>query len=149
MAEERLNGAFSYSAILGMDLAKDALAVALVTPEKRTVLIRGVSGSAKTTLIRSLPGTFGKHIVNIPPNTNESQIFGGIDLEKTVVEGKRSFSEGLISRANGGILHADDVNLMYRPILNSILESVMNGRCWWKGTAYPVNTRATRSFWLP
>ncbi len=128
MAEERLNGAFSYSAILGMDLAKDALAVALVSPEIRTVLIRGVSGSAKTTLVRSVPGTFGKHIVNIPPNTNESQIFGGIDLEKTVVEGSRHFSEGLISRANGGILYADDVNLMYRPILNSILESVINGK---------------------
>jgi len=111
-----------------MDLAKDALAVALVSPEIRTVLIRGVSGSAKTTLVRSVPGTFGKHIVNIPPNTNESQIFGGIDLEKTVVEGSRHFSEGLISRANGGILYADDVNLMYRPILNSILESVINGK---------------------
>ncbi len=111
-----------------MNLAKDALAVALVSPEIRTVLIRGVSGSAKTTLVRSVPGTFGKHIVNIPPNTNESQIFGGIDLEKTVVEGSRHFSEGLLSRANGGILHADDVNLMYRPILNSILESVINGK---------------------
>ncbi|MDD4244763.1 MAG: VWA domain-containing protein [Candidatus Methanomethylophilaceae archaeon] len=128
MAEERLNGSFSYSAILGMDLAKDALAVALVSPEIKTVLIRGVSGSAKTTLVRSVPGTFGKHLVNIPPNTNESQIFGGIDLEKTVVEGRRHFSEGLITRANGGLLHADDVNLMYRPVLNSILESVINGK---------------------
>ena len=111
-----------------MDLAKDALAVALVSPEIRTVLIRGVSGSAKTTLVRSVPGAFGKYLVNIPPNTNESQIFGGIDLEKTVVEGRRHFSEGLITRANGGLLHADDVNLMHRPVLNSILESVINGR---------------------
>lgn len=128
MAEEHLSGEFSYSAILGMDNAKDALAVALVSPGIKTVLIRGVSGSAKTTLVRSLSETFGMRVVNIPPNTGESEIFGGIDLEKTVTEGRRLFKEGLISRSEGGFLHADDANLMHRPTLNSILEAVSSGR---------------------
>ncbi len=120
---DRVN--FPYPAIIGVDEAKKALLIALVSDDVKTVLIQGGTGSAKTTLVRSIPGISNAPIINLPLGTNDDQIFGIIDLEQTLLTGKRHLMPGLLQKSNRGVLHADDVNLMDHAVLNQLLESII------------------------
>lgn len=124
MDKEHMNG-FPFSAVLNVDEAKKAILCALVSPNIRTVLIQGVSGSAKTTLVRAIPGISDARIINLPLNTTESQVIGSLDIEDTITKGERKVLPGLISRANGKILYADDANLMDRSILDVVLKAAL------------------------
>ena len=119
---------FPFSAVLGMDDAKRAMQCILVNPNLKTVLIRGGQGSAKTVLARSVANISNKKIINIPVNVSEEQLFGGMDIDATIKEGKPVMQPGLLSRANGNIVYVDDVNLMDQRILMSLLNSVLEGR---------------------
>lgn len=126
MDQEHLNH-FPFSAVLNADEAKKAIRCFLVSPYVRTVLIRGVSGSAKTTLVRSVAGICGKKLVNLPLNATEGQIIGSLDIEGTISSGERKVLPGLISRADGNILYADDANLLDRHVLSGILKAALGG----------------------
>ncbi len=119
---------FPFSAVLGMDDAKRAMQCILVNLNLKTVLIRGGQGSAKTVLARSVANISNKKIINIPVNVSEEQLFGGMDIDATIKEGKPVMQPGLLSRANGNIVYVDDVNLMDQRILMSLLNSVLEGR---------------------
>lgn len=120
------SGTFPFSAVIGVEEAKKALIAALVSDDIRTVLIQGTTGSAKTTLVRSLSDISDREIVNIPVGTNDDQIFGSLDMEDTLLSGERRMMPGLLEKADGNILHADDVNMMDDSVLDQILESVVN-----------------------
>ncbi len=119
---------FPFSAVHGMEDAKRAVCCALVNPRLRTVLIRGGPGSAKTVLARAAGPLSGKRVVNVPVNVTEEQLFGGMDVDATVREGRPVMQKGLLSRADGNILYVDDVNLMDQRVLASLLDCVMSGR---------------------
>ena len=68
------------------------------------------------------------NVVNLPLNASEEQIFGGMDIEETVRQGRPVMNEGVLSRADGGILYVDDVNLMDQRVLASVLDCVDSGR---------------------
>ena len=123
MDQEHLS--FPFSAVLNADDVKKAIKCMLVSPGIRTILIQGVSGSAKTTLVRSVAGISKKKIINLPLNATEGQIIGSLDIEETIVSGERKLLPGLISRADGNILYADDANLMDRSVLNGILKAAL------------------------
>ena len=118
---------FPFTAVVGMDDGKRALECALINPNIRTVLLRGGSGSAKTTLARAAAGITEKKIINCPLNVTEEQLFGGIDIEEAIRTGKARLQPGLLSKADGNILYIDDVNLMDRGMLAGILDSVQTG----------------------
>ena len=109
---------FPFSAVLGMDDAKRAMQCILVNPNLKTVLVRGGQGSAKTVLSRSVGSISGRRLINIPVNVSEEQLFGGMDIDATIKNGKAVMQPGLLSRADGNIVYVDDVNL----IINIILE---------------------------
>ncbi len=119
---------FPFSAVLGMDDAKRAMQCILVNPNLKTVLVRGGQGSAKTVLSRSVGSISGKRLINIPVNVSEEQLFGGMDIDATIKNGKAVMQPGLLSRANGNIVYVDDVNLMDQRILMSLLNSVLEGK---------------------
>lgn len=119
---------FPFSAVHGMDDAKRAVECALVNPRIRTVLIRGGPGSAKTVLARSAGDLSGRVLVNVPVNVTEEQLFGGMDIDATIREGRPVVQKGLLSRADGGILYVDNVNLLDSRILASLLDCVLTGR---------------------
>lgn len=125
MSERALR--FPFTAIVGMDDGKRSLECALVNPNIRAVLIRGGSGTAKTTLARAAAGITDKVIVNCPLNVTEEQLFGGMDVEEAIRTGKAVLQPGLLSRADGNILYIDDVNLMDRGMLAGILDAVLTG----------------------
>ena len=125
MSERALR--FPFTAIVGMDDGKRSLECALVNPNIRAVLIRGGSGTAKTTLARAAAGITDKVIVNCPLNVTGEQLFGGMDVEEAIRTGKAVLQPGLLSRADGNILYIDDVNLMDRGMLAGILDAVLTG----------------------
>jgi len=120
--KEPLSG-FPFSAVLGADEVKKAIKCLLVSPGIRSVLVQGTSGSAKTTLVRSISRISEKKVINLPLNATEGQVTGALDIEETITSGTKKILPGLISRADGNILYADDANLMDRSILGSILKA--------------------------
>lgn len=116
---------FPFPAVIGVEEAKKALMISLVSDDVRTVLIQGGTGSAKTTLVRSLPGICDRTVTNLPLGTTPDQIFGIIDMEKTLLTGERCIMPGILEKSDGGVLHSDDVNLMDHSILTQILESII------------------------
>ncbi len=123
-----MRAGFPFSAVYGMEDAKRAICCALVNPRIRTVLIRGGPGSAKTVLARATGSLSGKRIVNIPIGVTEEQLFGGMDVEATIREGRSVVEKGLLSRADGCILYLDDANLLEQRVLASLLDCVLSGR---------------------
>jgi len=126
MPSEHLN-TFPFAAVVGMDDGKRAIECALANPNIRTVLIRGGEGSAKTTLARSSGSIGSRKVVNCPLNVTDEQLFGGLDIEKTLKNGRPEMQKGLLSRADGNILYIDDVNLMDRAMLSGLLDCVLTG----------------------
>ena len=119
---------FPFSAVAGMDDPKRAILCSLVDDRLRTVLIRGGTGSAKSTLCRSLAGISDKRVINVPLNVTEEQLFGGMDLEATIKEGRPIVQKGILSRADGNVLYVDDVNLLDQNLLAGLLDCVIQGR---------------------
>ncbi len=118
---------FPFSAILENDNAKKALISALSSGDIDSVLICGHKGTGKSVLARSI-GTIisDRKIVTIPLNSTEEQIFGGMDIEKTLSSGKRALSDSLLVRADGNILLMDNINLMPESIVYQLLNIASN-----------------------
>lgn len=121
-------GAYPFSAIYGVEDAKRALLCALVNPKIKSVLISGKSGTAKTTLARSLQSDLsGRSIINVPLNVTNEQLFGSLDIEAAIKYGIIKIEEGILHRANSNILYMDDINLFDQRIINSIMEGIISG----------------------
>ncbi|MBR2255173.1 MAG: ATP-binding protein, partial [Candidatus Methanomethylophilaceae archaeon] len=117
-----------FTAIYGMEDAKRSIECAVVNPNIHTVLIRGGPGSAKTMISRAAGRITGLKVVNVPLNVTEEQLFGGMDVDATIREGRPVVQKGILDRASGGILYVDDVNLMDQRVLASLLDCVTSGR---------------------
>ncbi len=116
-----------FPAIFGMGLVKRAVLCAVVNPGIRGVLIRGGSGTGKTTVVRSLGGIDGRSIVNVPLNVTDEQLFGSLDIETAIREGRVAMEPGLMERADGNLLYMDDVDLFDPKLLSSVMEAVHEG----------------------
>ena len=119
---------YPFPAVYGMEQAKKALMCAIANPRVKTVLIRGASGTGKTLVARSLGEISGKSIVNVPLNVTDEQLFGCLDIECAIKEGKLVLQEGLLQRADGNILYMDDVNLFEQRMTNGVIEAVLSGK---------------------
>lgn len=118
----------AFSAVRGMELAKKALMCAAVDPDIKGVLIRGPSGTAKSVLVRSFSRIIpDRKLVEVPQNITEEDMFGGLDMEATIKAGRKEVSKGLMSRADGNLLHIDNANLLDPKILSSVTECVLSG----------------------
>lgn len=117
------NYLYPFAAIVGNDDLKEALMIALVNPRVGGVLISGDKATAKTTAIRSSAALTSMRIVELPLSATEDRIFGHIDLEKTLADGRKVLSPGLLAEAHGQILYIDEVNLLRRDVLNAVLQA--------------------------
>lgn len=115
---------YPFEAIVGQEQAKAAILLNIINPKIGGVLLSGEKGTGKTTLIRGLNQLdFKIEVINVPLNTTEDRLLGGIDFEKTLSSGKRASSTGLLKRANKNILYVDEINLLGDYLLNSIFEA--------------------------
>ena len=125
--------AYPFSAIIGHDRLRLALALCAVRPEIGGVLIRGEKGTAKSTAVRALAAVLadvdpGSRLVELPIGATEDRVVGSLDLQKVLREGEHAFSPGLLSRAHGGVLYVDEVNLLHDHLVDIMLDAAAMGR---------------------
>ena len=83
---------YPFTAIVGQEKMKEAVILNLVNPALGGVLIRGQKGTAKTTLVRSIPQLINDiKVVEIPANATEDRVSGTIDIEEVLKNGEKKF----------------------------------------------------------
>ena len=119
---------YPFAAVTGQEQAKRAICIALVNPKAGGLLISGVTGTAKSVLVRGAAELSGnRKFFNLPLNITEDMLFGSIDLEYAVTQGERRFEQGLLGRADGNIIYIDEVNLLRPELLTAVLDIAMAG----------------------
>lgn len=125
--QERIT--FPFTAAVGQNDVREALLLNLIDPSIGGVLIDGERGSGKSTLARSVaplcPGPF----VEAPLSVSEDRLCGAADLERTMQSGKLCFEEGLLTKADGGVLYIDGVDLLPDGIADALTATLSSGVC--------------------
>jgi len=124
---------YPFSAIVGHEQLRLALLLCAVRPEIGGVLIRGEKGTAKSTAVRALAAVLtqadpGAKLVELPIGATEDRVVGSLDLQKVLRDGEHAFSPGLLSRAHGGVLYVDEVNLLPDHLVDVLLDAAAMGR---------------------
>lgn len=119
---------FPLAAIVAADELKLALCLVAVDPAIGGVLIEGPRGMAKSTLARGLAELLPSgHFVTLPLGASEERIVGTLDLDAALGEGRAQFSPGLLSKADGGVLYVDEVNLLPDHLVDLLLDAAASG----------------------
>lgn len=130
----------SFSALVGLDTARQALLLLAVDPGLGGVVIGAGVGTGKSTLARSFAtllraaddgsgtATLAATFVDLPVGVTEDRLLGGLDLEATLARGVRVLRSGLLARAHGGLLYADGVNLLDDSTVNHMLAAIDSGQ---------------------
>jgi magnesium chelatase subunit D len=119
---------YPFSAIVGQNLVKRALLINLICPAIGGVLLAGEKGTAKSTIVRSLPDLIpGLKVVTLPLNATEDRVMGSLHLEQAIRQGRRSFEPGLLAAAHNQILYIDEVNLLSERLVSAILDVASSG----------------------
>lgn len=114
---------FPFVAIVGQARLKKALLLSIVEPKIGGVLISGSRGSAKSTLIRSLPTLIpARNLVTLPLGASEAMVTGSLQLEQALQQGEIQFSAGLLAKAHNGLLYVDEVNLLPDHLVDLLLD---------------------------
>lgn len=118
----KLKPSFPFSAIVGNDNVKQALICSLSSPDINSILICGPKGTGKSVIARSVSSIAGdRKIVTLPLNATEDQIFGGMDIEKTLKDGKKVLSDSILLRSDKNILLVENMNLFPEYLLYQIM----------------------------
>ena len=114
---------YPLTAVVGQEHVRRALAIALVNPRAGALLISGTRGTAKSVLVRAAaPFTATGRMTELPLGASEDMIFGTIDMETALRQGKRCLRHGLVHRARNTFLYMDEVNLLREEILSTVLK---------------------------
>ncbi|MFN4293392.1 MAG: magnesium chelatase ATPase subunit D [Thermoflexales bacterium] len=119
----------TFTTIVGLETAKQALLLLAVNPALAGVAIAATVGSGKSTLARAFAALLpeGAPFVELPVNVTEDRLLGGLDLEATLVTGARAIERGLLARAHGGVLYADGLNLLDHSVVAHLMEAMASG----------------------
>lgn len=130
---------FPFSAVAGQQPFKLALMLAAINPAIGGVVISGPRGCAKSTLARGLADLLPPHktaddqslleaeFVTLPLGASEEMLLGTLDLQQVLNDKKVVFSPGLLSRAHGGVLYVDEVNLLPDNLVDLLLDVSASG----------------------
>ena len=118
-----------FGEFIGQEEARLGLILNAIEPRCGGILLVGPRGSGKSTLARLFRGIvpYPAPFVELPLNVTEDSLLGGIDLEKTLRSGKRTLAPGILSRANGGAVLVDDINLLSPELLALLMEPLDRG----------------------
>ncbi len=117
-----------FPALVGRDLAQQALLLLAIAPELKGVVFAAPAGTGKSTLARGVHALLGDvPFVELPLHADEDALLGGVDLDVALRTGRRILRPGLLARAHGGVLYADNLNLLPDSTVNSLLSALDTG----------------------
>jgi magnesium chelatase subunit D len=124
--------ALPLTALVGLDLARQALLLLAVDPHLRGVVVAAPVGTGKSTLARGFPALLPSQstslpYVEIPLGADDEALLGGLDLEATLRTGRRVARPGALARADRGVVYVDQLNLLSDSAANLLLTSLENG----------------------
>lgn len=114
-----------FTEFVGHEKAKLALILNAIDARCGGVLFVGERGCGKSTLARLFPQVLPEAtpFVELPLNATEEALLGAVDFEEAVRSGTRRVQQGILSRAAGGFLYVDDVNLLPPEILGLLVRA--------------------------
>ncbi|HIE02955.1 MAG TPA: hypothetical protein EYP59_22185 [Thiotrichaceae bacterium] len=116
-----------YSRIVGQDSIKLALELAYIAPTIGGVLLSGHRGTGKSTAVRAFALMMSEKLpVTLPINATEDRVIGGWKIDE-LMRGEPKWQDGLLKKANDGMLYVDEVNLLDDHIVNIILDVTSTG----------------------
>lgn len=119
---------FPLSAVVGQRALVEALLACAVDPAIGGVLVRGERGTAKSTAVRALAGLLdGAPLVELPVGATVDRLLGSLDVERALGGGEAVLVPGLLASADGGLLYADEVNLLPDALVDVLLDAAASG----------------------
>jgi Mg-chelatase subunit ChlI/Mg-chelatase subunit ChlD len=92
-------------------------------PEEMCMKCKETIASGGNTPVRKTKMPF----VELPLNATEDMVVGSINWEKAIREGVKDFEQGILAKANRGILYIDQVNLLPDALTDVILDAAASG----------------------
>ncbi len=119
-------------ALVGLEFAQQALLLLAVEPHLRGMAVGAPAGAGKSSLARGMRDLLCSDdrsvpFVELPLGIDEAGLLGGLDIEATLRAGRRVARAGALARADGGILYADQVNLLPDAIINPLIAAIDTG----------------------
>jgi magnesium chelatase subunit D len=127
---------YPFSAVVGQDDYKLALLANAVDPAIGGVLAVGERGTAKSTLARSFAALLPAHpgdeelqapFVELPLGATIDRLTGSLDTVKLLAGEGAELADGLLADADGGVLYADEVNLLGDHLVDVLLDAAAFG----------------------
>ena len=120
----------NFCGFVGHDDAKLALILNAIDSRCGGVLFWGEKGTGKSTLARLFRDLLpeGVPFIEVPLNVTEDALLGiGRYRALLFATGQRVFQPGILSRADGGVIFIDDINLLPSAVVALIAETCDRG----------------------
>jgi magnesium chelatase subunit D len=120
---------YPFAALVAQAPLKLALLLCAIAPRIGGVLLRGEKGTAKSTAARGLSALLPRagRFRTLPLGATEDRLAGGLDLERTLADGRPIFQPGLLSEVHQGLLYVDEVNLLDDHLVDLLLDAAEAG----------------------
>ena len=124
-----------FPALVGMELAQQAMLLLAVEPKLRGIVIAAAAGTGKSSLARGiqhllLAASSDESVppfVEVPTSADIENLLGGLDLEATLHAGRTVVRSGLLAQADGGTVYVDGLNLLMDASANLLLSVLDEG----------------------
>ncbi|MEN1729019.1 MAG: magnesium chelatase ATPase subunit D [Pseudomonadota bacterium] len=140
--------ALPFPALVGLDMAQQALMLLAVEPRLRGVALAATAGTGKSSLARGIRPLLptGSSLVEIPTSIDIENLLGGLNLEATLRTGSIVMRPGVLARADGGVVYIDGLNLLSDSSANLLLSVIDQGEV--RVEREGVSLHSTASFGL-